>query len=248
MNCITVLTRGYNNIHKYNDLIKRNMHISNHLNDKNTDILIFHEGNITKEHQTYIKEKSDLKLIFIDVSNRAFKKEKNIPFEAAHTFGLGYRHMCSFWFINFFDFVTKYDKMIRIDEDCFVESNIDEIFIKLDSYLFISGLQSHDAPFVTKGLNEFSLQFFKKNNRIYKSKVPYGPYTNFFAISLNKINNTLFENYRKEIDESNMIYKRRWGDLPLWGEVIYYIFGENTLSIDKNIKYYHGSHDSRVNM
>jgi len=44
-----------------------------------------------------------------------------------------------------------------------------------------------------------------------------------------------------------MIYERRWGDLPLWGEVIYYIFGEETMKVDNNIMYYHGSHFSKIN-
>jgi hypothetical protein len=43
-----------------------------------------------------------------------------------------------------------------------------------------------------------------------------------------------------------MIYRRRWGDLPLWGEVIYYIFGSELLKIDKDIKYFHGSHECYI--
>ena len=50
-----------------------------------------------------------------------------------------------------------------------------------------------------------------------------------------------------EIDASGMIYKRRWGDLPLWGEAIYYIFGDDTLIIDTDIKYFHESHHANVN-
>ena len=74
---------------------------------------------------------------------------------------------------------------------------------------------------------------FKK----YDNKKPYGPYTNLIGFSLDKIrNNNAFEEYKNAIDESDMIYKRRWGDLPLWGEVIYYIFGEETLKVDKKIK------------
>jgi hypothetical protein len=45
-NCIAVLTRGYKDMKSYDILIKRNKHISNNLNDKTIDNLIFHEGNI----------------------------------------------------------------------------------------------------------------------------------------------------------------------------------------------------------
>ena len=123
----------------------------------------------------------------------------------------------------------------------------------MDEYVFICGHVSIDYDYVTKGLNAFSLDFlkthadkfnFKKNDE----KNPNGPYTNLFGILLNKVrNNDIFEAYRNEIDSSDMIYKRRWGDLPLWGEVIYYIFGDESLNTNNSIKYFHGSHRYQVN-
>jgi hypothetical protein len=253
--CITVLTRGYNNINEYEELIKRNIHINNNLEDKSIDILIFHEGNILVDHQLYIKNKTpELKIEFITILDIAFQPDKiNIPFEEGKQFGLGYRHMCSFWFINFMDATKEYDKILRIDEDCFLESNIDKIFLQLDEYIFTCGAISPDEEFVTVGLNAFSLEFMDKHKndflfKKYHGKKPSGPYTNLFGLSLNQIrNNDMFIKYRNDVDNSNMIYKRRWGDLPLWGEVIYYIFGEDSLLIDNTIKYFHGSHGRFVN-
>ncbi len=67
--CIATLTRGYTDIEKYSMLIKRNRHIARKLKDKTIDILIFHEGNILKEHQAHIKaETPELALKFIDIS------------------------------------------------------------------------------------------------------------------------------------------------------------------------------------
>ena len=52
---IVVLTRGYANITQYHFLIKRNLAIAKHIGIMHeTDILIFHEGNITQTHQQYI--------------------------------------------------------------------------------------------------------------------------------------------------------------------------------------------------
>lgn len=253
--CITVLTRGYNNINDYKSLIKRNIHIAQNLVDKTIDILIFHENNITEEQQIYIKNITPkLNIKFINILNIAFHpNKKNIAIEEASNFGLGYRHMCSFWFVDFFDAVKDYDKILRIDEDCFIESNIDNIFLKLDEYIFICGKETNDEAYVTKGLNQFSIFFMKKhnNNFTFKTndvKFPSGPYTNLIGFSLDQIrNNEAFQKYKTDIDNSNMIYKRRWGDLPLWGEVIYYIFGNETLKIDNTIKYFHGSHSDCVN-
>jgi hypothetical protein len=74
--CIAVLTRGYNNMNQYEDLINRNIHISDNLVDKSIDILIFHEGNISKEHQIFI----DLKKIFYLVLKiYIFLKNPHIP-------------------------------------------------------------------------------------------------------------------------------------------------------------------------
>ena len=253
--CIAVLTKGYNNEDEYIKLITRNKHISNNLNEKSVDILIFHEGNIRENHQIFIKSKTpELNMQFINISNIAFNSDKkNIEVEEGHRFGIGYRHMCAFWFLYFFDAVKKYDKVLRIDEDCYIDSNIDKIFLLLDNYLFVCGDISVDDDSVTKGLNKFSLDFLNchKEGFIFKTNIakePSGPYTNLIGFSLNKIiNNDLFQKYRDDLDKSDMIYKRRWGDLPLWGEAIYYIFGEDSLMVDNTIKYFHESHNAYVN-
>jgi hypothetical protein len=253
--CIAILTRGYDNQSDYSLLLKRNKCIENNLDNKNIQLLIFHEGNIQSDDQKFICEQTpSLKIKFVDILEHAFKKEKeSIIFEKAPKFGIGYRHMCSFWFVDFWNFVKEYDYMLRIDEDCFIDFKIDDIFPKLETNLFIAGQVSVDCDFVTEGLNQFSLDFIKKYSHEYTfkqfhSKWPSGPYTNVFGISLNKIQkNEIFQKYLKEIDSSEMIYKRRWGDLPLWGEAIDYIFGSKCLYVDKSIKYFHGSHNSTVN-
>lgn len=255
--CVAVLTKGYIDLDQYKTLIKRNNHISHYLMDKSIDILIFHEGNIAESHQIYIQEATpELKMKFIDISAIAFKSDKkNITcsIKELQHIPIGYKHMCSFWFVEFLDTVKEYDKLLRIDEDCFINFTIDDLFIDLDKYTFITGILSDDEEVVTRGLNNFSMDFIIK----YKDMVTFknennrpagGPYTNVFCISLENIRkNEIFQLYRNEIDKSNMIYERRWGDLPLWGEVIYYIFGSDQLKIDDRIKYFHGSHGRLVN-
>jgi hypothetical protein len=251
--CIAVLTRGYTDIKKYSMLINRNKHILNNLNNKTLDILIFHEGNIYNDQQEYIKKETpELNIIFIDISNKAFKPEKsNIKFKEAIEFKINYRHMCSFWFVDFWNFVQEYDILLRIDEDCFVYFNIDKILLELKNNLFITGRIESEADFVTKGLNNFTIDFIynhKYDYKKYDTKKPYGPYTNLIGFNLSKLRSyDILKKYIAEIDKNNYIYKYRWGDLPLWGEVIYYIFGIETCKIDKTIKYYHESHRLIVN-
>ena len=256
--CIAVLTRGYEHFHNYSLLIQRNKHIENNLLDKTIDILIFHEGNITEQHQIEIAQQTPLlKIIFLNIkSSKAFRNEKeNTQFyQPTLEWGIGYRHMCSFWFADFLHFVSEYDYLVRIDEDCNIYSNVDYIFTKLNEYCFISGTCEKDQPHVTLGLNQFTIDFVNKNSDSYVFKQnevkdpPSGPYTNLFGISLNFVRtHDILLKYIQEIDFSNKIYENRWGDLPLWGEVIDYITGKESIFIDNTIKYYHASHCMQVN-
>jgi hypothetical protein len=253
--CIVVLTRGYINNNKYYKLIERNKCIEKQISSKKVDILIFHEGNISPSQQKYISTKTpSLPIKFIDIREKAFKKDKEeIKFDDdTQSFTLGYRHMCSFWFIDFLNFVEEYDYLIRIDEDCFVMFDPLSMIVSLKDYHFVSGIYDKDEPYVTKGLNEFTLSFIKKNDTYpflqMDSKQPGGPYTNLFGIALHAIRqNPILHNYQMEVSNSNFIYQYRWGDLPLWGEVIYYIFGDISLLLDENLIYFHESHDKNVN-
>ena len=249
--CIAVLTRGYSDISEYDKLIKRNLEIQKNLHNKSIDILIFHEGNITREHQSYIINKTpSLELHFVNVNNGlAFRSSKShIAVDPGTSFfGIGYRHMCSFWFVDFWHFVEKYDRILRVDEDCFIDFNIDAVFDKLDKHNFICGKWMQDHNFVTIGMNKMSLDFIKQYH-ISSGRMPSGPYTNVFAINLKGIRtNKMLTEYIKTVDLSDNIYRYRWGDLPLWGEVIYYIFGMESVLLDPNIKYYHESHGAMVN-
>ncbi len=248
---VAVLTRGYESIFEYDKLIKRNECVSNNLENKNEfDILIFHEGNISTEHQELIKGyTTELNISFIDVHEKgmAFRKSKETTevYPPTQGIGMGYRHMCSFWFVDFWHYTQDYDYIMRIDEDCEIECSIDNIFYNLPDYSVMYGTCFDDAEWVTHGLNKFTLDFLGDDR---KSKNPYGPYTNGMAFNLKILReNQTLKKYIKEVDDSNNIYIYRWGDLPLWGEALHYMVDPRSIREDKSIKYYHESHDCRVN-
>jgi len=252
-NAVVILTRGYNDIKKYFSLIQRNKSISKNLNDKTTDILIFHEGNITLTQQDYIKKFTpNLNIKFIVISDKAFLKS-NERFQfydptKREIWNHGYRHMCHFWFLDFLHFCHEYEHILRIDEDCFVDFNIDEIFKLLPTKVLIAGAIDKDEEIVTTGLNDFTLNFLRKNSIKRRSKSPGGPYTNVFALNLLRIRkNNFLKKYMDEIDKSNNIYIYRWGDLPLWGEVMEYFYDKKDFLIYNRINYYHGSLNTYVN-
>jgi len=49
------------------------------------------------------------------------------------------------------------------------------------------------------------------------------------------------------VDKSNNIYIYRWGDLPLWGEVLEYFYKKHDYLIYNKINYFHGSLGKYVN-
>ena len=104
--CIAVLTRGYSTLDEYQTLIQRNQFIYQNLSDKQVPLLFFHEGNITLEQQYYIQQQTPLlcmKFINICTDKMAFRSEKALVpcYVDLRWAALGYRHMCSFWFVDF---------------------------------------------------------------------------------------------------------------------------------------------------
>ena len=255
-NCIAVLARGYDDMSAYWKLIERNQYISRNLKDKSMTLFIFHEGNIQQPHQHKIQESTpELTIVFKDIRDIAFPdSKKHVKMVTDKKYGgLGYRHMCSFWFIDFFEAVTDYDKVIRIDDDCIVGFSIDNMFSNLDKYTFVAGGASSDVGVQTDGLNKFSLNFINKHKGTYsfpdtKPRRSGGPNTQLMGFSIPKIReNEMFQKYKEDVKASDHIYRYRWGDLPLWGEAIQYIFGVNSILYDKSLRYYHGSHKRKMN-
>jgi hypothetical protein len=197
----------------------------------NIPVIIFHENNITNYQQLYIKNKTPtLNIKFINILEKAFLKIKENIIADYDTliFPIGYRHMCSFWFVDFWKYVKSYKKILRIDEDCYIDFNIDTIFYLLNNKIAIYGHWENDAKFVTKGLQKFTLDFFKNKNISRSPRIISGPYTNIIGFNLDLLrNNKLLFEYINEIDKSNNIYIYRWGDLPLWGEVLYYLYNKD---------------------
>ena len=248
---VVLLTRGYSKKYKYRDLIYRNKALQKY-HKKNFVYLIFHEGNIPFDHQVYIQNKTpNKKITFINISEKFVKIKKNIVFyPPTKNYGLGYRNMCSFWVFGFWDYVKNYDKIIRIDEDCFINFDYGKVFEMLNNKIFISGSHVPDLKEYTHKLNDFTLKFLKENNIEKKDKKKTaGPYTNVFGLNLKKLRgNSLLFKFINEIKKSNNIYIYRWGDLAIWGEIIHYLYSQQDYLISKKICYVHKSHFCYVNM
>lgn len=267
---ISVLTKGYDDVQHYQMLIDRNNAIFNKIvngSKYDFDLIIFHEGNITNEHQSYIASKSNLPLKFRDVrecgNGKAFSQDRNIlntelcpPNKLSSWFQLGYKHMCYFWSIDLFDYLSEYIYVIRIDEDVVVtkfdDSVLDNIVsgdIKFGAPLFCYYNGKLDDPDVMIGLQKLTEDFYEKYN--HKPPIKFddilGCYTNFMILNLDYFkNNNLVQSYLKDVSDCNCIYSNRWGDASIWGIIVQALVDEPYYLLDM-VEYYHGSHNRYVN-
>jgi len=259
---LVVLTRGFDNLENYNDLINRNISIYekyyNLLNETSRnlyDIIIFHEGNITTEQQNYIQSKTPLlPLTFQKIpfyNNGEINNTLCPPNDLSNRFSNGYKNMCHFWSIDFLHYLKDYEYIIRIDEDCIIKNiDIDTIEnYQKNNIIFSSAFyQDNDDINVTTGLEKLMNDFLNEHNLTQKNELKM-PYTNFMILNVSYFNhNTLVKGVLEKIKKTNCIFSNRWGDLPIWGYILSYLIDKKYYIEDKNIKYNHGSHNTEINL
>jgi hypothetical protein len=273
-NAIAVLTRGYDNIKDYNNLIIRNQCVALNFYFKvpdpyNYDILIFHEGNITSGQQRYIQEQTPLlpmsfiPVKFYDGSKMKKNYELCAPNKKTDGMSNGYKNMCYFWSIDFMEYMKDYDYMIRVDEDCHLKEldpNIIEEYRKTNIY-FSSGFYQKtivnernqtvpgiDYPETLTGMKELFDTFVKEFNITpFNANVFEAPYTNVMIVCISYFrNNRQVQELLHRIKKSNCIFSNRWGDLPIWGYILSYFVEPRNYKKEPRIRYYHGSHGGSI--
>ena len=239
---ICVLTKGYIDISDYDKLIKRNKSIADTSWGSKYKHIIFHEGNIPKEHQNYIQSNTSFELEFQNISkifNRPFTE--NVSDElctyVSHM-GIGYRKMCRFWFIDFWNILQEYDYVLRLDEDIILKENCEDLidFCKTHNYKYVSAVTMGENPAVIPGLAKFVDEKEKNILRI--------PGTHSQVINLKHYNTNRCKSFIRRINESGCIKKARWGDAPLMGIFVKRFTRPNEYLFKwSGFKGYHGSHN-----
>jgi hypothetical protein len=261
---VAALTKGYADLNEYKMLISRNISLSKTKNNEGLEVhyILFHEGNITTDHQEYIrKETPDLDIRFIDVSeefhyipsNKGISNGICRPTCTSRAFSHGYKSMCRFWLHRFLEYTDGYDYVVRVDEDCIIKS--------MPLSLIISDMQSRDFVYmtpllldadgeeVTMGLDKVSTDF-AKDRGLPPPIFNKNPYTNVFIMNSKFFKgNSIFKDFCNVVDDTGCIYANRWGDLPMWGIILSMIMpGSNSKwGVENRIRYYHGSHSNHIN-
>jgi hypothetical protein len=268
---IVTLAFGHKDFVGYNKtLVKRNKSILDHLwSPPGTkygslmDVIIFHEGNIWVDHQRYIQsETPQMPISFVNISSvfQEFHVVNN-PFcppsilTKLENTPPGYFSMCYFWFVAFRKYVTGYDWMLRLDEDCTLAEDSRVAIYGLPETVHFASTQWTNLErtnkfdkitakyegMVVRGLRNLTITFAQKHNIFDTVNSWKAPYTNVMYVNLRWLrNNTIIDAYTKAVIDTDCIYGNRWGDLPLWGAAIL-VAKEATTRL--RLPYYHGSHN-----
>jgi len=258
---IGCLLRGYQKLSEYDDFLRRSKSILASLKHEDTDAvihhIIFHEGNIGQSHQNYLKKKSTIDFIFVNVEAEFVWQDVSesdfcYPTTLSNSFSLGYKSMCRFWFDGFIRYAKEYDYLIRIDEDCVIyQSSLIEIINEMEnchSTYATPFIYGADDSLVTVGLKELIIKFQDEKSLENAYDPAFNPYTNVFFINMAKIsNNSMFKDFSDVVHKSGCIFINRWGDLPLWGCVIQICLSKSDFLICNQFKYFHSSIGDMVN-
>lgn len=241
---IVALTRGYpENINLYKTLITRNEAIFKKINqfrDVPADLILFHEGNISKNDQKFINSKLSNKIIFKDVSK--YFKVPELVLEEEEKFNLGYRLMCRFNMLHLWDEVSEYDYILRVDEDIEITKFNPNIFEYMEekNIVYMTGRFSKEIHGNTnKTLPYFLIEKTDMNvDKIYNHKFPY---TNLYISKVDFWKQDSVYQLLKLIALSNYQLIYRWGDIPVLGGILN--FKNEKINLFPHLEYKHISHD-----
>lgn len=236
---IFCLARGYRNIHfyKYFKLCLRNLAIKRVFGNSlsSFDQIIFHEGNIRKSQQFFIRFLSmnhQLKFICI-ASDFALP-----PSQLQSVENPGYVAMCRFQYAFVWKWIMKYEKAIRIDDDVIMLRFDFRKEVEVFDHAFISN-ETH-LP-TNRSLGEYLES--TGHSELYDHKFPY---TNFY------VTNTSFwlideiQDFLQEIASRDEGIRDRWGDATVLGIALKLFKQWEKVKLRKDVVYFHLSHRSIV--
>jgi hypothetical protein len=237
-------------------LIRRNRSIYETINRHRPyqyPLLIWHEGNILREHQQYIrKTESNRDVRFLDVSP-LFRPPDWVAGGLPEHWPMGYRLMCRFHTYHIWQYTLAFDYVMRLDEDCNLQSaGIDPIeWLKSTSADFAA------ATFVgeTHALTNDTLPTFVQSymDLLYppgaRMKNLYNhifPYTNLYVARTAFWLQPEIQRFLYAVISEPDSIRFRWGDLPVLGIVLNAFARPEGVANIPDLVYRHASHHVTV--
>lgn len=235
---------------RVDDLIK-NLNTYFVPNNKNVDLLLFHETNFPKSQITMKYDGGDL--IFHNINLYDIEQSKLIGMsEKYYGFSMGYRMMCRFFSGIVFKILKQYnyDYVMRLDSDSsfyeIVDRDIFEEFNRSNCYYGYVTVQN-DRMEVRINLWEETVNYIKKNNLETKVSIEdtmahqYNLvyYNNFEMVKLSEFIKEEYLNYFDYLDSTNGFVKYRWGDAAVRFLYIHLFLDSNKVFYFKDLAYFH---------
>lgn len=197
------------------------------------ELLLFHEGNISKVDQFVIQVLSFGPIKFVDVSGE-FVRPKTLSFSGKHA-PLGYSLMCRFNYLQIWNHLNEYDVAMRLDEDCFLwKAPKLSGFEGFGSAGFCEETHIPTNETLPKFLSELGLE------NLYDHSFPY---TNFYVVSPRAWQRAEVTAFLNSVGNHPESLENRWGDIPVIG-IALKAFPEILGPVQhmRNVSYWHLSH------
>jgi hypothetical protein len=252
---IVCLAKGHSNAQRYDRLMARNQSIYETINrhrERQYPLIIWHEGNISAEHQRYIQAGSlNADVRFADISS-AFQLPGSVAGELVEHWPVGYRLMCRFHTYHIWQYCRQFDYVMRIDDDCTLRSaRVDPI-----QWLHAVGADFAAATFVseTHGLTNRSLPVFVKKylDMIHRPAAEIYFYNQVFPYTNLYVTRTAFwleaeiQRFLYAIIREPDSIRLRWGDLPVLGVALNIFAAPEKVASIPDLVYRHASHNCTV--
>jgi len=249
---IVLLSRGYPDIQYYQSLINRNSHIYHYFNkrfDNKFPLIIFHEGNITEEHQTIITNAGFGQTIkFVNIGD-SFKWPENIPMHTMQDSGFhpGYRLMCRFNCYQIWDYVKEYDYIMRIDEDTYIGPlgyDVFEYMANNSMDYLVSRFCEETHKLTNTTIPDFAHELLGDRWTIdmYDQHDMWVPYSNLYVAKTSLFLQDDVQQFLKSLTKNPMFLTHRWGDHVVMGIVLKAFSSKEKVSHIHDFSYMHGSH------
>jgi hypothetical protein len=249
------LTRGYTDPSRYDRLMDRNRSIYEVINRQRAQqypLIIWHEGDISPEHQEYILAKElNADVQFVSVSDVFRLPDGLTEQDLVEYWSVGYRLMCRFHSYYIWQYARHFDYILRLDEDCTLTSAASDLF---------EWLAESEGDFATAAYlpepHELTNQTLAPFARAFAANAPHGigkggpynhqfPYTNFYVTRTAFWLQPDVQRFLHAAISKREFLRFRWGDAPVLGIALSQFAAPGKVLRISRIGYTHASHDWR---
>lgn len=250
---IVALVRGYPSLEYYQKLLKRNDCIYESFNKNLSEqypLILFHQGNISLEHQNYIRNNGKNSFVeFVNIENDfRWPTYCDVNKVKDTNFYLNYRLMCAFNSLHIWKYCSKFDYVFRIDEDTFIDTLNYDVFDYMKKYsldYMVGRFCEETHPLTNSTIPEFvhSILEHKWLVEDYNQIELWVPYTNLYIAKTAFFLQKEVQDFLNALIKNPDFFYNRWGDHVVSGIVLKAFSSKEKVQIIPNFTYYHGSHN-----